>query len=236
VIDLDLPLKGSLNDPEFSVFPIVMKVLVNILTKAVTSPFKLLGSLIGSGEDDLSAVQFLPGTDSLDAGEQSKLAALVKALNKRPGLRLEVRGLVCDSLDRRAVGESRLLRQVRAKGGTGSELTEADNDRMLQLYKERFKTDPDLLVPERKGSDGETPSKEQRRAAVVSAAREKITQALLPDDDALLGLARRRAMAVKDRLVFQSGIEEGRIFLLDFQKGAKAVNGLVQMPMSLDAQ
>ncbi|HLP18380.1 MAG TPA: DUF748 domain-containing protein, partial [Bacteroidota bacterium] len=160
VIDLDLPIKGSLNDPEFSVFPIVVKVLVNLLSKAVLSPFKLLGSLIGSGEEDLSAVQFRPGTDSLEAAEQTKLTSLVKALNERPGLKLEVRGLVCDSLDRLAVAEARLLKQVRAMGGTDPELTESDNGRILQLYRQRFKTDPDSLVPA--GGDDEAARKERQ--------------------------------------------------------------------------
>jgi hypothetical protein len=233
VIDLDLPVKGSLNDPEFSVFPIILKVLVNLLSKAVLSPFKLLSGLVGSGEDDLSAVQFRPGIDSLETAEYAKLDALVKALNERPGLRLEVRGLVSDSLDRFAVADSRLLRQVRAKGGAGRELKDADNDRLLQLYKEHFKTDPDLLVPEEKDKKG---SSEEREALIVARARQKLTEAFLPDDDALLGLARRRAMAVKDRLVFHSGMDEGRIFLLDFQKGAKTDNGFVQMPLSLEAQ
>jgi hypothetical protein len=235
VIDLDLPLKGSLDDPEFSVFPIVLKVFVNLIVKAVSSPFKLLGSLLGSNSDDLSYVQFRPGLDTLEAGEQTKLENLAKALNERPALRLDVRGLASDSLDRRAMAESRLHRLIRLKGGKGPVTNETDNDRILQLYRERFAANPDSLMPAIEGVNAEL-TKEKRQAAIVALARQKLTVALLPDDDQLVALARRRATAVKDRLVFTSGIAEARIFLLDFQHGAKETDGAIQMPLSLDAQ
>ena len=51
VIDLNLPIGGSLDDPEFSVGGIIIKVLVNLITKAVTAPFALLGSMFGGGEE-----------------------------------------------------------------------------------------------------------------------------------------------------------------------------------------
>jgi hypothetical protein len=235
VIDLHLPLKGSLDDPEFSIFPIVMKVFVNLIVKAVTSPFKLLGSLLGGGSDDLSYVQFRPGVDTLDAGEQAKLVNLAKALNERPALRLDVRGLAADSLDGRAIAESRLLRQIRSKGGKGAAVTEEDDDRILQIFRERFNADPATLLPA--SAEGKAENDPAiRKAAIAAAARQKLTASLLPDDDVLFALARRRATSVKDRLVFHAGIEEGRIFLLDFQKGAKVSDGIVQMPLSLDAQ
>lgn len=47
-IELDVPLSGRLDDPQFSLGPIVLKVIVNIIIKAATSPFKLLGSLASS--------------------------------------------------------------------------------------------------------------------------------------------------------------------------------------------
>ncbi len=89
VIDLDLPVTGDLDDPQFRIGPIVWKVLVNLLTKAVTAPFALLGSLFGGGEE-LNLISFPAGDAALDAAGQEKAAALVKALTERPGLRLTV--------------------------------------------------------------------------------------------------------------------------------------------------
>ena len=56
-IDLNLPVTGEIDDPEFSVGGIVIKMLVNILVKAATSPFALLGAMVGGGEE-LSYIDF----------------------------------------------------------------------------------------------------------------------------------------------------------------------------------
>ncbi len=55
VIDIDLPIGGSLDDPQFSVGGVIVKVLVNLITKAVTAPFALLGRLFGGGTEEMSA-------------------------------------------------------------------------------------------------------------------------------------------------------------------------------------
>ncbi|NLC22872.1 MAG: DUF748 domain-containing protein, partial [Oxalobacter sp.] len=60
VIDISLPVSGSLNDPEFSVGGIVFRVIVNLIKKAVTAPFSLLAAAFGGGEE-LSFLEFDPG-------------------------------------------------------------------------------------------------------------------------------------------------------------------------------
>ena len=89
VIDLELPVAGSLDDPQFSVGPIVWKVFVNLLSKAVTAPFSLLGNLFGGGED-VNLISFPAGKADIDAAGQQKLDSLVKALDERPGLGLNI--------------------------------------------------------------------------------------------------------------------------------------------------
>ena len=49
VIDLDLPISGSLNDPQFSVGPIIVKAIVNLIGRAITAPFTLLARALGRG-------------------------------------------------------------------------------------------------------------------------------------------------------------------------------------------
>ncbi len=74
VIDLDIPVTGTLDDPAFRLGPIIWKVFVNILEKAVTAPFALLGALFGGGPD-LQFVDFQPGAADLDSaaiGQGSK--------------------------------------------------------------------------------------------------------------------------------------------------------------------
>ncbi|MCD6050859.1 MAG: hypothetical protein K0Q55_2262, partial [Verrucomicrobia bacterium] len=81
-IELDLPVNGRLDDPQFRVLPVVMKVLVNLVTKAVASPFALLGKLVGGGEE-MSFVAFEPGNGEIPTGEQDKMQKLAKALYER---------------------------------------------------------------------------------------------------------------------------------------------------------
>lgn len=91
VINLDLPISGSLNDPEFRIGAILFKVVVNLIGKALTAPFALLASALGGGED-LDHVSFAPGSAELSASERKGLDKIVQALTDRPGLKLSVTG------------------------------------------------------------------------------------------------------------------------------------------------
>jgi hypothetical protein len=89
-IDLDVPLHGNLSVPQFRVMPIVWQVLDNLLEKAATAPFTLLGKLFGGGGEELSYVDFQPGLADIPPSEQAKLDKLAKALYERPALQLEI--------------------------------------------------------------------------------------------------------------------------------------------------
>lgn len=114
-IELDVPVSGRLDDPEFSLAPIVLKVVVNIIVKAATSPFKLLGALVGGGGDELSFVEFKPGGTNLIEGDLDKLGKLASALAKRPSLSLEIEGVVDPALDRDALARRKLSDQIKAR-------------------------------------------------------------------------------------------------------------------------
>jgi hypothetical protein len=115
LIELDVPVGGRLDDPEFSLGPIVLKVILNTLVKAAASPFKLLGALAGGGGEELSFVEFTPGTTNLVEGELDKLGKLAAALAKRPALNLEIEGAVDPERDRTALARSRLDEQLKSK-------------------------------------------------------------------------------------------------------------------------
>lgn len=112
-ISLDVPLSGRLDDPQFKLGPIILKVVMNMLVKAAASPFKLLGALVGGGEE-LSFVQFNPGSSDPATGEIDKLEKLTKALAARPALGVEIEGQVDLSADRKALALATLKDQVRA--------------------------------------------------------------------------------------------------------------------------
>lgn len=114
-IELDVPVTGKLDDPEFRLGPIVLKIVLNMIAKAATSPFKLLGALAGGGGDELSYIAFTPGATNLIAGELDKLGKLAAALAKRPALNLEIEGAIDPGLDRDALAKQKLAEQIKTK-------------------------------------------------------------------------------------------------------------------------
>ena len=112
-IKLNLPVTGRLDDPQFSIFGIILKVLKNILIKAATSPFSLIGSMVGAKED-LSCVIFDPGSARLNEAEKAKLDALAKALADRPNLSMEISGFVDADADRQGLVDKEFEKQLLA--------------------------------------------------------------------------------------------------------------------------
>ncbi|MDX9707700.1 MAG: DUF748 domain-containing protein, partial [Azospira sp.] len=113
-IDINLPIAGSLDDPEFSIGGVIVKVIVNLFVKAVTSPFALLGSAFGGGEE-MAYVEFDPGYAALAAPMQERLRVLAKALEERPALKLEIAGRIDPDTDREGLKQAMLLRRVKAQ-------------------------------------------------------------------------------------------------------------------------
>ena len=70
-IHLDIPVTGSLDDPKFSVFSIILQVLGNLIAKAATSPFALIGAMMGGGEQ-LDYLEFDYGSAAVAGAERGK--------------------------------------------------------------------------------------------------------------------------------------------------------------------
>ncbi len=233
VIDLDIPVEGDLNDPEFSLFPIVLKVIVNLFVKIVTAPFALIGALFG-GDEELSYVLFDVGLDSLAAPERAKLDSLSHALRERPELTLNIRG-VAGALDRDRLARQQVYERIRGAGGsTDTVLTARDRDRLLTLYREQFGEDPMGLAASPPGGETTT-GVDQKAAAADAALKRMIDQAKVPEET-MRQLAQRRASHVKDQMVLRGGIEDARLFLQDVSLSAPADGIRVRLEMALDAR
>ncbi|GAB3076071.1 DUF748 domain-containing protein [Bordetella muralis] len=111
-IDINLPISGSLDDPEFSVGGIILRVLGNLLVKAVTSPFSLLASAFGGGEE-LSYINFEPGSAVLATDADERISTLAKALNDRPALKLDIIGRADPTTDEEGLRQAWVDRQIR---------------------------------------------------------------------------------------------------------------------------
>ncbi len=112
VIDVNLPVSGSLSDPEFSLGGVIVRVIVNLLTKALISPFSLLASAFGS-EEELGYIEFKPGSALVSGADQGKIEKLAKALADRPALKLDITGRADPDTDREGARHERLAEKIR---------------------------------------------------------------------------------------------------------------------------
>lgn len=114
-IEIDVPVEGNLDDPQFRLGPVIWHVIGNVFVKAITSPFSLLGSLVGGGKgsEEMQFQQFAPGSSELDAAAREKLATLAKALEARPELEVEIEGNIHPDLDGAALLRAKMELQLR---------------------------------------------------------------------------------------------------------------------------
>lgn len=91
VIDLELPITGNIDDPQFSIAPIVWKVFTNLIIKAITSPFTLLASVFGFEEEDIKSLEFELGKSEILASEKETLDNITKILSKKPKLAINIK-------------------------------------------------------------------------------------------------------------------------------------------------
>lgn len=115
VIDINLPVSGSLNDPQFKLGSLVFKLIVNLIGKAITSPFSLLASAFGGGADELSVVSFAPGSAVLSAEARPGLDKVAKAMIERPALTMTVVGTASLEVERDAFKREQLKALVQAE-------------------------------------------------------------------------------------------------------------------------
>ncbi|MEE4173428.1 MAG: DUF748 domain-containing protein [Xanthomonadales bacterium] len=143
VIDLDVPVEGDLNNPEFRIGGVIMQVLGNLITRAVTAPFRLLGSLVGIESEDFGIIAFEPGSAEISPPDREKLLKLAEAMQQRPELALEIPGVWSETVDAQALREQavdeRIAAWETANPDTGGELsTERDRAALEALHQEEF--------------------------------------------------------------------------------------------------
>jgi hypothetical protein len=223
-IDINLPVSGSLDDPKFSVGGIIVQVIVNLLTKVITAPFALLASAFGGGEE-LGYVEFAPGAATLSAEQVKRLDALAKALNDRPGLKLDIVGRAEPTADadgvRRAKYESRLraakVRQLTRSGGDS-----VDPATVTISEQER----PALIAAVY--SDEKIPDKPRNVIGIAKTIPAPEMEQLMlknltatPDD--LRALATARATTVRNHLENNGKVSRERLFQVEPRLTAEGI-------------
>lgn len=213
-IDLNLPISGSLDDPQFSVGGLVIKVIVNLFTKAVTSPFALLGSIFGSGEE-LSNVEFAPGRARVGEAAGKTLETLAKALSERSALDLEITGRADPEADKegiKRVAMERAMRLEKQKDMPGK-AEGSGSLRDIEIAPEEYTT---YLTRAYKAAKFPKPRNMiglQKDLPVEEMEKLMLANSPVSDED-VLQLANRRAENVQLWLIEQGKIAPERLFLL----------------------
>ena len=94
-IALEVPVNGSLDDPQFNLGQVVYRAIETVLARIVTSPFSALWAhFFGGKGEELSFQEFQPGSTNLLPAAIAKLDVLANGLYARPELQLEIEGSV----------------------------------------------------------------------------------------------------------------------------------------------
>jgi len=242
VIDIDLPVRGDLNSPDFKYGRVLLDVLVNLITKAVLSPFNLVAGLVGGSGEELSVVEFPVGTDTLTSVSEGKLTSLAKALTERPGLRVEIAGAADGEVDRAALAEMKLNQDLIAfrdadlkptgkptpENGAISRLSETEQAALVKaLYLKKFGKLPESLP---------TPGQTDKPAPVsIQTLKDRLLSDITIGEGEIRLLGQERARRIQDYLVTQGSIPPERIYLLDIKVDAQARDGSVSSNLSLNA-
>jgi Domain of Unknown Function (DUF748) len=226
VIDLNLPVTGSLDDPEFRVGPIIWQAFVGLLTRIVTAPFALLGSLFSGGEE-LAYVDFNAGSAVLPADQQEKIAKLSKALVERPQLKLDVPLQTLAAVDDAALARTAFetaLAPLLPVGGMPA-MPQQRLAALAQLYQQQLGAMPSYPSPSSPEADTTT--------ADIAFLEEALRPRFAATQAQRTSLARARADAVQAALLSNTEIIPERIFLTERESGKAAAGGAARMELTL---
>jgi uncharacterized protein involved in outer membrane biogenesis len=216
VIDVNLPISGSLDDPKFSLGGLIIRVIINLITKVITAPFALLAGLAGGGDGAaLSYVQFEPGRSALSTDAQNKVTTVTKGLVDRPALKVDLIPHVDPQGDREGLRRYRFEQQVKAqkvadmvkRGETVKSVDEVkiepgDYEKYLRrAYKQATFSKPRNFI----GMQKDLPTEEMEKLM--------LTNTTVSDDD-LVQLANQRGQTVKEAITRGGEVSLERVFLI----------------------
>ncbi|MGE5493053.1 MAG: DUF748 domain-containing protein [Actinomycetota bacterium] len=225
-INLELPVSGSIDDPQFSIGGVLFRAIGNLFLKAVTSPFALLSSMFGSGDvGELSTVEFAPGRAALEPAAIKKLEALAKAMADRPALRLEITGRADPEGDREGYKQAVLQRAVREEKRKDVDDGTEDGGRQevvvtpkeYPVYLKRAYKDAKFPKPRNViGLPKDLPVEEMEKLMLANVA---------VGEEEMNRLAQRRAQAVQTWLAEQGKVPVERLFLIAPKVGGERKAG-----------
>lgn len=225
VINAKVPVSGVVNDPEFKLGGVIWEAIVDIITRAVTAPFRLLGRIVGFDSEDFGQFQFLPGRADLTPPELEKIVQLEEALLKRPQLAIEISGATDPEIDVPALQFSALRDMVIER--LGADFSFANKEIMLDdeirdtletLFREKF---PQVALKGLKAKhtvapvDDSTATPKLDELAYSADLRDQLLAAQVVSDQQLTTLAEARAEIIRAAFLASGKIAPARIRMVE---------------------
>jgi len=234
VIDIDMPVAGDVDNPEFKWGGVVWNAFVNLLTKAVTAPFALIGSMLGIDGEELKAVPFEPGSAVVDAVARERLDQLAAALAKRPRLGITVTGSYDAEADTHALKRRALVKE--ALGAEAKENIDARTALVPALLEPMYerRLGAEALETLRAGIEASDADEAEKSALYRDALFETMLETQPLSADALPALANRRAAAIRNYLEINHGVAKERM-VTETPKAEEATDGYIDTEIGLDA-
>jgi uncharacterized protein with PQ loop repeat len=234
VIDIDMPIDGDLNKPDFKYGKLVWNTFTNLITRAVTAPFKFLGSMLGINTDDLEYVAFESGRSSISPMQREKLDRLAVIMKKRPKLALEVSGVYDKRSDKYALQKEKLIALVLKKSGIKNKEEHQSAmtiDMLEEVYVENAKKD---ALQKFKAEIKKSTEKEK----FVLVYREKLITACINmmkvNQKELENLAKKRVQNLVLYLEKERAIAPARVKITPKIEEVKSENGFVNLELKLN--
>ena len=219
VIDLNLPVEGNLDEPDFKYGTLVWKTLGNLITKAVTAPFAVLGAAMGLDGDELSYIEFEPGRTAITPPQREKLDNIAKMMTKRPKILLEVPAIYAKKLDTFALKRAVLIQKVIEKNGEHN--IRGENALTIEMLEDIYEDmqDDDTLDTLREKLHSKYPDEADYEAAYKTKLLHLVIAAQPLAADALEKLAKKRQSIIISYLENEKHIAKKRLITGALRKG-----------------
>jgi len=230
-IDIDMPVKGDINNPDFSYSSVVWKALGNMITGIVTAPFKMLGNMLGVDGDELKSIDFDKGSALLISTEQEKLINIEKILTKRPKLKITITGGYDDIYDVKQLQKDEFVKiikkELKSKNNAKKDQTNLYGDILKKLYTKEFSQENYIKLEKsfeivEKSDDNKTVVKKKTpkidTIALNNKMKDEIILKIEIPNKTLEDLANKRAETIKNELVQKYKIVPTRVNVIGTKK------------------
>lgn len=236
IIEIDMPVEGNLDAPDFKYGALVLKTIGSLITRAVTSPFKFLGSVMGFDAEKLEFITFEPGESLIAPTEREKLDMIAKMMRKKPKIMLSFHGLYDSVVDKRALQTDKLIDIVLLKSGIKNR---KDHENAMttsileELYKESKNEKSLKKLYERleKEYEGDELVRMYHKSLInLCINMQEITLS------ELVNLGNKRSEALVIYLTQRKNIEASRLTKLPTQSTEEVTEDLIKMKMQIEVK